>query len=272
MDEMTLDNFAEAGLGVFRKFLGQNTKVLEKAQLSLARPGYQITLQTEEPKLFIVLYATVSNSFEYNFLFSFPAKTKERSSKVQAILEGIRFTNDMWFLKRINETGFSVLEVEGVKIPYPKGWKVFSADDIEELRRVEFNDHFYSKLFVNKEATHVFKSKYEKDQVFTMTLALITKHIELEEHYLGTRKLVNSLFAKDYGTNYIDKSQGKLLVRGRAYYNFAFETLEPNNYSTLYQFVFLHQGFTYMIKFKTPTSLFGVLQGTLDQIIDKIQY
>ena len=271
IDERSLDSFSDEVLKTIGKTLSPDTQIQDKKQVLLSSLGYQVLLYSPLKKYYLVYYATVRNGFEYKVIFTFPADRKAISiSRAANILEGLMFSYPAVLVEKINNSGFSFLDINSVKIPYPQDWQVFSRENISELKKVEVVDNFYSKLLSGNDASYVFKSKYGNEQLFTMTIMLIPKKLDLEAMYPDMRRQTNSLFTKDYGAYYLDKSQGKIVVAGKAFYNFTFEATKPSNYFTLYQFWFVDKGSTYAVKFKVPSEHFSVLKEKMDDVIDNI--
>ncbi len=273
MDEITLNNYSDEVLRIYQKGFSPDITMIEKKQIIIPSRGYQITFYSNHTKSLLIHYATVNSGFEYNIGVTFPEDGRTKYiSKVQRILEGVKFIDNPSLFNRLLSMDFSLLKLDSVKIPYPKDWRVFSSENISELKEWEFNDHLYSSLLLNKDATYVFKSKYENEQLFTMTLAIIPKEIDLETVYPNVKQQTNALYAKDYGSNYVDRSKGKTMIKERTYYNFMFETTASGNYSILYKYWFVNKGFTYLIGFKTPTVWFSALKQKMDELIERIEY
>ncbi len=273
MDEITLDKYSDEVLRMYKRGFSPDITMVEKKQIIKPINGYQMALYSNQMKSLIVHYATVNSGFEYNIAFTFPEDGRTKYIPVvQRILEGIKFIDDLSLFNRLLSMKLSLFKLDSVKIPYPENWRVFSSENISELKEWEFNDHLYSSLILNKEATYVFKSKYENEQLFTMTLTVIPKEIDIERLYPSVQQQINSLFVKDYGPKYLDKSKGKIVIKERTYYNFTFETTKAGDYSTLNKYWFSNKSFTYLIGFKTPTVWFSALKPKMDELIERIEY
>ncbi len=273
MDEITLDKYSEEVIRIYKKGFNSDITMIDKKKILIPSYGYQMTLHSKQMKSLLIHYATVNNGFEYNVVFTFPEDGKTQYvSKAQEIMKRLKFIDELSLLRKVINMEFLFLEIDSIKIPYPNDWQVFSSENINELKEWEFNDNLYSSLLLNKEATYVFKSKYENEQLFTMTLTVIHKEIDLERLYSIVQQQTNSLFVKNYGSNYVDKSKGKIVIKEKTYYNFMFETTKANDYSTLYKYFFANKGFTYLIGFKTPTVWFNALKPKMDELIDRIEY
>ncbi|MGD1075552.1 MAG: hypothetical protein ABR903_05675 [Thermodesulfovibrionales bacterium] len=269
----SLEQFLESYLKVYRKTFSSDVAILDKKEVFLPMPGYQLIFRSDSMKCLIVLYSTVKGGLEYFVAFTFPVSGKDRYMPlVQDTIKGLSFTSQIPLVLSMNTTPLSFLDLNLVKIPYPKGWQVYSAENVEELKRSEVDDHLYSKLIINEEATYVFKSKYENEQLFTMTLAIIPKPLDLDRLYPDVRRQVNALFQRDYGPDYTDKSLGRIVIKERPYYNFTFETSKSDHHSVLYEFWFVNRGLIYVVKFKTPTALFQTLKRKMDEVIEQIEY
>jgi hypothetical protein len=269
----SLDEFGESQLRMYKKTFGMDVELLDKKNVSEQAQGYLLTLRSCKMKNFIIHYATVNSGLEYTAVFTFPEQNKAKYEPlVRNTLKGLNFATPIQLIKSINTMSLAILKLDTIRIPYPKDWRVYSAQNIDELKKSEVDDHFYSELFLSNSVTHVFKSKYENEQLFTMTVYTIPKQLNLEQQYSDLRDHVNSLFQKDYGSNYLDKSLGKIVIKGRPYYSFIFETKKADDSAVMYQLFFVNKGITYILKFKSPAILFQALKPKMDEIIEKIEY